>query len=70
MCSSGFVSERWHSFKNIVDWELQFRAVPQKVADTMKYFSGQVMPKNVTCRTNFSTITVSDLVVDEEEGET
>ena len=52
-----------------MDWELQFRAVPQKVADAMKYFSGQVISKNVTCRTNFTTIAVSHLVVDEEGGE-
>ena len=53
-----------------MDRELQFRSAPQKAADAMKFFSGQVMSKNVICRTNFGTIAVSDLVVDMEEGKT
>lgn len=36
----------------------------------MKFFSGQVMSKNVICCTNLSTLAVWDLVDDEEEGKT
>lgn len=70
MCSSGFVSERWRPWKNYVDSKLQFRSVPQKAAHAMESFEVQVMPKNVICLINFSTIAVPDPVVDEEEGET
>ena len=49
MCGPVFVFERWRSWKNNVDWELQFRPVPQKAADAMKFFSGQAMSKNVIC---------------------